>query len=501
MNALRQAARERAAYTLGEPQVAGPLAVFPVFGPHPRLRYRAFVQAAELGAFVKEVESGAVVSRLSVENPTDLPLLVYEGEEVLGAQQNRVFDVSALVPAGERVLVPVSCVEQGRWDHTRHGEALRPSPQAADPSLRRTKRATANAAGRVDQNEVWAEVSGRLAAHGVQSHSAAMSDLYDSRRAALDPLGRAIRHVDGQIGALACVSRRPVALDLVSRADVFAALLPPLAQGYALDALGAAEQGPDAEWVDEFLRSALEPPRRARRTAGLGRAVVLGTRSPIGAGLEHEGELIQLAAFPADGAAAGRPPDRPSVAAARLTPKTDESRLDFRRNALPCIDMTVTETLLQNNEAYAAGFDKGDLPLPPGRKVAVLACMDARLDPARVLGLEEGDAHVIRNAGGVASDDALRSLAISQHLLGTEEIVLIHHTDCGMLTFTDEDFAEKMESETGSRPEWRTHAFSDLEQDVRDALERIRQSPYVPRTDNVRGFVYEVESGRLREVS
>ena len=163
--------------------------------------------------------------------------------------------------------------------------------------------------------------------------------------------------------------------------------------------------------------------------------------------------------------------------------------------------MTETENLLRNNEAYASSFDKGDLALPPGRKVAVLACMDARLDPARVLGLEEGDAHVIRNAGGVASDDALRSLAISQHLLGTEEIVLIHHTDCGMLTFTDEDFAQKMEAETGKRPEWRTLSCTDLDEDVRKTLERIRESPFIPRTDTVRGFVYEVETGRLREVS
>ena len=162
--------------------------------------------------------------------------------------------------------------------------------------------------------------------------------------------------------------------------------------------------------------------------------------------------------------------------------------------------MTQTDELLQNNEAYAASFDKGDLPLPPGRKLAVLACMDARLDPARALGLEEGDAHVIRNAGGVVTDDALRSLAISQNLLGTEEIVLIHHTDCGMLTFTDEEFADRLESETGQRPEWRAHAFSDLDKDVRDGIERIRSSPFVPRTDKVRGFVYEVETGRLREI-
>ena len=163
--------------------------------------------------------------------------------------------------------------------------------------------------------------------------------------------------------------------------------------------------------------------------------------------------------------------------------------------------MSTTDSLLENNEAYAGAFDKGDLPLPPGRKVAVLACMDARLDPARALGLEEGDAHVIRNAGGVVSDDAIRSLAISQHLLGTEEIVVIHHTDCGMLTFDDDSFAERLESETGRRPEWRAHAFSDLDDDVRDSVKRIKEDPFVPRTDSVRGFVYEVESGRLREVS
>jgi carbonic anhydrase len=162
---------------------------------------------------------------------------------------------------------------------------------------------------------------------------------------------------------------------------------------------------------------------------------------------------------------------------------------------------TLTDNLLDNNAAYASSFEEGDLTLPPARKLAVLACMDARLDPAKILGLNEGDAHVIRNAGGVVSDDALRSLAISQNLLGTEEIVLIHHTDCGMLTFTDDEFADKLEQETGERPEWRAHAFDDLEQDVRDSVDKIKNSPFVPRTDNVRGFVYEVETGRLREVS
>ena len=162
--------------------------------------------------------------------------------------------------------------------------------------------------------------------------------------------------------------------------------------------------------------------------------------------------------------------------------------------------MSNTDDVLGNNESYASSFSKGDLPLPPGRKLAVLACMDARLDPARILGLEEGDAHVIRNAGGVVSDDAIRSLAISQNLLGTEEIVLIHHTDCGMLTFTDDEFASKLEEETGSRPEWVAHSFNDLDENVRDSIERIRADPFVPRTDKVRGFVYEVETGRLREV-
>ncbi len=162
---------------------------------------------------------------------------------------------------------------------------------------------------------------------------------------------------------------------------------------------------------------------------------------------------------------------------------------------------TLTDTLLDNNAAYVSTFDQGDLPLPPARKLAVLACMDARVDPAKVLGLQEGDAHVIRNAGGVVSDDALRSLAISQNLLGTEEIVLIHHTDCGMLTFTDDEFAQKLEDETGERPEWRAHAFDDLDENVKRSIDKIKTSPFVPRTDSVKGYVYEIETGRLREVS
>lgn len=162
--------------------------------------------------------------------------------------------------------------------------------------------------------------------------------------------------------------------------------------------------------------------------------------------------------------------------------------------------MSQTDDLLANNERYAASFDKADLPLPPAIKTAVVACMDARLNVYGALGLQEGDAHVIRNAGGVVTDDAIRSLAISQRLLGTEEIVLIHHTDCGMLTFSDDEFKASIEQETGIRPEWATEAFSNLDGDVRQSIARIKASPFIPRKDSVRGFVYEVESGRLREV-
>ena len=163
--------------------------------------------------------------------------------------------------------------------------------------------------------------------------------------------------------------------------------------------------------------------------------------------------------------------------------------------------MSSTDELLANNQAYAASFDKADLPLPPARKTAVVACMDARLNVYGALGLSEGEAHVIRNAGGAVTDDAIRSLAISQRLLGTEEIILIHHTDCGMLTFTDDEFKRQVAQDVGIKPEWAVEAFSDLEEDVRQSIARIKASPFIPRKDAVRGFVYEVETGRLREVS
>lgn len=162
--------------------------------------------------------------------------------------------------------------------------------------------------------------------------------------------------------------------------------------------------------------------------------------------------------------------------------------------------MTITDELVAANTRYAAEFTKGDLPLPPSRKVAVLACMDARLDPARVLGLEEGDAHVIRNAGGVASDDAIRSLTISQRLLGTREIVIVHHTDCGMETFNDDGLKQTILDETGQRPAFAFEAFPDARADVLQTIRRISSSPFIPFTDQVRGFVYDVRTGTLEEV-
>src|SRR4051812_16373027 len=162
--------------------------------------------------------------------------------------------------------------------------------------------------------------------------------------------------------------------------------------------------------------------------------------------------------------------------------------------------MSATDELLANNERYAASFDKGDLQMPPRRPVAVVACMDARLHVSGLLGLQEGDAHVIRNAGGVVTEDVIRSLAISQRLLGTRELVLIHHTDCGMLTFADDAVKAQIEADTGPRPSFALEAFTDPVQDIRQSIARIVANPFVPYKDHVRGFVYDVRTGQLNEV-
>jgi len=163
--------------------------------------------------------------------------------------------------------------------------------------------------------------------------------------------------------------------------------------------------------------------------------------------------------------------------------------------------MSATDELLRNNDVYVESFSKGDLPMPPGKQVAVVACMDARLNVYGMFGLHEGDAHVIRNAGGVVTDDAIRSLVISQRLLGTREIVLVHHTDCGMLTFHDDDVKAAIEADTGLRPPFALEAFPDVERDVRQSIARVKASPFIPHTGQVRGFVYDVATGRLNEVT
>jgi carbonic anhydrase len=171
----------------------------------------------------------------------------------------------------------------------------------------------------------------------------------------------------------------------------------------------------------------------------------------------------------------------------------------YRLTNMKEMRMSVTDGYLANNEVYAASFS-GPLPLPPSRHVAVLACMDARLNVYAILGLKDGEAHVIRNAGGAVTEDEVRSLAISQRLLGTREIILIHHTDCGMLTFTDDQFKQRIQEETGIKPAWAAEAFADLDEDVRQSMGRIRSSAFIPHVDAVRGFVFDVATGRLREV-
>ena len=164
--------------------------------------------------------------------------------------------------------------------------------------------------------------------------------------------------------------------------------------------------------------------------------------------------------------------------------------------------MSATDDFLKANESYAAGFDRGDLEAPPRKQVAVVACMDARLNPYGMLGLDEGDCHVIRNAGGVVTPEVIRSLAISQHKLGTREVILIHHTQCGLEGLDADDFAAHLDERTGGAPrDWTIGAFEDVEDSVRKSIASIVESPFIPHTDSVRGFVYEVETGRLREIT
>jgi ARG/rhodanese/phosphatase superfamily protein len=307
---------------VGEPDVHGALAVFPVFGPPPIREYVAFAEGIARGLLVKELDGRASVNDLLVLNPTDVDVLIYEGEEVLGAQQNRTFDVSVLVAAGRTLRVPVSCVEHGRWDGARHGEIFGPAPHAAYPSLRAMKnraarvRVVSGADARADQGAVWDEVAAKAERMEVASSTGAMHDIYEHGRDRLRAFGSAVALRPGQTGALAAIGGRLTVLDHVSRPDAFATLHAPLVQGYALDALEARDADPPAPALDDakaFVAS-LAAARVTRHDGiGLGCDTRFATAVATGAGLVAGDELVQLTAFAVDhgdGGDAARPPAR-----------------------------------------------------------------------------------------------------------------------------------------------------------------------------------------------
>jgi hypothetical protein len=305
---------------VGEPDVAGPLAVFPLFGAEPKERYVSFAEGRSLGMKLGELEGGASVRDLVVDNPTDVGVLLYEGEEVLGAQQNRTFDVTVLVAAGTRVRVPVSCVEAGRWDGMRHGEDFKPAPQAAYPELRRHKNQHARAqvaAGmepRADQGEVWSLIDAKSVRHSVRSETGAMHDIYEGRRIRLAELTNAVNRRDGQLGSLVAVAGRFTVLDFVSRADAFAALHGALVQGYALDALEAEQADevsvPTSDAARGFVTLVCGAEPAEREAIGLGRDLRFVADGVGGSALQRDGELIQLTAFPDEPGAGPNAPTR-----------------------------------------------------------------------------------------------------------------------------------------------------------------------------------------------
>lgn len=307
---------------IGEPDVHGPLAVFPIFGPEPRLPYVSFADGRAAGAGVKELESGAAVNDLLILNPTERAILLYEGEEVLGAQQNRTFDTSVLVAAGSQLRVPVSCVEAGRWDGSRHGEVFEASPQTAYPALRKLKNEAARASmalggeARAVQSAVWNEVAEKADRMTVHSGTGAMHDIFEDRRDRLGEFQAAMTLHDGQLGAIAAVGGRVAVLDHVSRSDVFATLHAPLVQGYALDALEAGDGGaPSVDEVNAFLQQVLDARTSEGDGIGLGRDVRFTAGRVGGSGLVASGELIQVTAFADDGNA---PDAGPSIRSGRI---------------------------------------------------------------------------------------------------------------------------------------------------------------------------------------
>lgn len=301
-------AATRSPLRLGSPRLTSSLALFPIFADEPRLLYRSLGQAAKLGAFVSEVDDHGDVNEVLACNATDLPMLLFEGELIEGARQTRTIDLPVLVPAGAKVRVPVSCVEQGRWDERQRAAHFSPSAHTVDPDLRATKRAVADAqpataapASRRAQATVWQEVTTRLAEHDVDSASYALSDLYGAKRAALEQITAGIEPVEGQVGVVVEVSGRPTALDLVSRPEVFADLFPRLLAGYALQALHATLARPSQALAEEFLEIVQRSSHRAVLTPGIGEAFALQDSRVHGCGLSASEELIALSAFPAKG--------------------------------------------------------------------------------------------------------------------------------------------------------------------------------------------------------
>lgn len=305
-----------ATLTVGPPQACGALTVFPVFGPTPTLDYRSFAEASGLGASIHELDGRASVNDLVVRNPLDVGVLLYEGEEVRGAQQDRTLDVSVLVAAGATVTVPVSCVEAGRWDGSRKDEAFAPAPTAAFPELRRAKNRASrlSAVGRAVQSEVWDLVADRADEHGAVAPTGAMRDVFDARRDAVEGLRAGITRQDGQVGAVAAIGERICVADVVGRSDVFAALFDPLVSGYALDAVDVVSKAapPAVDAIDAFLQEALTAASARRPGVGLGELQNFAAAAAEGSRLVHEGELVAMTAFPGEqrGARVGRPSAR-----------------------------------------------------------------------------------------------------------------------------------------------------------------------------------------------
>ena len=297
--------------TVADPDVVGALCVFPLIADRaPKLDYVAFAEGRRRGVEIKELAARAEVGDLVVHNPLELPVLLYEGEEVQGAQQNRTVDVSTLVPADGALRVPVSCVEQGRWDDRRHAEPFAPAAQAAYPELRRLKnervreRLASGDQPRAAQGEVWQEIAAKSARHGARSDTGALHDVFEHRRDMIDRAGRGIEMKCSQVGMLAAIGGRFVVLDYISDVEAFSELHDPLVAGYALDAIEpymVDTPAPSLADARDFLALLLDAPSRAAGALGLGEALSFDFGGLGGTALAADGELVTLSAFAGKG--------------------------------------------------------------------------------------------------------------------------------------------------------------------------------------------------------